>query len=47
MRQEIRIAGFGGQGIVTIGRILGTAFTVFEKKNSVNTALRCMNYPWE
>jgi 2-oxoglutarate ferredoxin oxidoreductase subunit gamma len=36
-RYEIRIAGFGGQGVVTIGRILGTAFSVYEKKNSVNT----------
>jgi 2-oxoglutarate ferredoxin oxidoreductase subunit gamma len=36
-RYEIRIAGFGGQGVVTIGRILGTAFSVFEGKNSVNT----------
>lgn len=36
-RFEIRIAGFGGQGVVTIGKILGTAFTVYEKKNSVNT----------
>lgn len=36
-RFEIRFAGFGGQGIVTIGRILGTAFTVFDKLNSVNT----------
>jgi 2-oxoglutarate ferredoxin oxidoreductase subunit gamma len=36
-RLEIRLAGFGGQGIVTIGRILGTAFTVYDKRNSVNT----------
>jgi len=36
-RFEIRIAGFGGQGVVTIGKILGTAFTVYEKRNSVNT----------
>ena len=36
-RFEIRIAGFGGQGVVTIGKIMGTAFTVYEKKNSVNT----------
>jgi 2-oxoglutarate ferredoxin oxidoreductase subunit gamma len=36
-RFEIRIAGFGGQGIVTIGKILGTAFTVYAGKNSVNT----------
>lgn len=36
-RYEIRIAGFGGQGVVTVGKILGTAFSVFEGKNSVNT----------
>ena len=36
-RFEIRIAGFGGQGVVTIGRILGTAFSVHGGKNSVNT----------
>jgi len=36
-RFEIRIAGFGGQGIVTIGKILGTAFSVYSGKNSVNT----------
>ncbi|MCF8038532.1 MAG: 2-oxoacid:acceptor oxidoreductase family protein [Desulfohalobiaceae bacterium] len=36
-RYEIRIAGFGGQGVVTIGRILGRAFAVYEGLNSVNT----------
>jgi len=36
-RYEIRIAGFGGQGIVTIGRILGMATSMYEGKNSVNT----------
>ena len=36
-RFEIRIAGFGGQGVVTIGKILGIAFTVHDRKNSVNT----------
>lgn len=36
-RFEIRIAGFGGQGVVTIGKILGTAFSVHGGKNSVNT----------
>ena len=36
-RYEIRIAGFGGQGVVTIGRILGEAFSLYEGKNSVNT----------
>lgn len=36
-RYEIRIAGFGGQGVVTIGRILGTAISMYGGKNSVNT----------
>jgi 2-oxoglutarate ferredoxin oxidoreductase subunit gamma len=36
-RFEIRIAGFGGQGIVTIGKILGIAFSMYSGKNSVNT----------
>ena len=36
-RFEIRIAGFGGQGVVTIGRVLGVAFTIYEGINSVNT----------
>ncbi len=36
-RFEIRIAGFGGQGVVTIGKILGHAFTIHEGVNSVNT----------
>lgn len=36
-RYEIRVAGFGGQGVVTIGRVLGSAFTIHEGLNSVNT----------
>jgi len=36
-RFEIRVAGFGGQGVVTIGRVLGSAFTIHEGVNSVNT----------
>ncbi len=36
-RFEIRIAGFGGQGVVTIGRVLGGAFSIYEGLNSVNT----------
>lgn len=36
-RFEIRVAGFGGQGVVTIGRVLGSAFTIYEGINSVNT----------
>jgi len=36
-RFEIRVAGFGGQGVVTIGKVLGSAFTIYEGINSVNT----------
>ena len=36
-RFEIRIAGFGGQGVVTIGKVLGHAFSIHEGVNSVNT----------
>jgi len=36
-RYEIRIAGFGGQGVVTIGKIVGVAAALFEKKNAVQT----------
>jgi len=36
-RFEIRVAGFGGQGVVTIGRVMGSAFTIYEGINSVNT----------
>ncbi len=36
-RFEIRVAGFGGQGVVTIGRVLGVAFTIHGGINSVNT----------
>ena len=36
-RFEIRIAGFGGQGVVTIGKVLGHAFSLYEGVNWVNT----------
>jgi len=36
-RYEIRIAGFGGQGVITIGRILGVAAALHDKKNAVQT----------
>jgi 2-oxoglutarate ferredoxin oxidoreductase subunit gamma len=36
-KQEVRLAGFGGQGIVLSGHILGKAATLFEKKNAVFT----------
>ena len=36
-RYEIRIAGFGGQGVVTVGKIVGAAATLYDKKNAVQT----------
>ncbi len=37
MRYEIRFAGFGGQGIVTMGIILGRAAAIYENLNAVQT----------
>ncbi|MFQ5838079.1 MAG: 2-oxoacid:acceptor oxidoreductase family protein [Thermoplasmata archaeon] len=37
MRTEIRMAGFGGQGIITMGRILGRAAVLYDKLESVLT----------
>jgi 2-oxoglutarate ferredoxin oxidoreductase subunit gamma len=37
MRKEIRIAGFGGQGIVLAGYILGKAFALFDGYDAVMT----------
>jgi 2-oxoglutarate ferredoxin oxidoreductase subunit gamma len=36
-KKEIRLAGFGGQGIVLAGHILGKAATLFDKKEAVFT----------
>lgn len=36
-RYEIRIAGFGGQGVVTIGKIIGVAAALYDKRNAVQT----------
>ena len=36
-QQEVRLAGFGGQGIVLAGHILGKSATLFDKKNAVFT----------
>lgn len=36
-KQEIRLAGFGGQGIILSGHILGKAAALFERKNAVFT----------
>jgi len=38
MRVEIRIGGFGGQGIIRTGLILATAACVYSDKNAVQTA---------
>ncbi len=37
VKSEVRLAGFGGQGIVLAGHILGKAGALFEKKNAVFT----------
>lgn len=36
-RYEIRIAGFGGQGVVTAGKIVGLAAALHDRKNAVQT----------
>jgi 2-oxoglutarate ferredoxin oxidoreductase subunit gamma len=38
MRVEIRIGGFGGQGIIRTGLILATASCVYGDKNAIQTA---------
>ena len=37
MRQEIRISGFGGQGVGLAGYILGKALTLYDGKEAVMT----------
>lgn len=37
MRLEVRVAGFGGQGIIRAGLILAMAASLFENKNAVQT----------
>ena len=37
MRQEIRISGFGGQGVVLAGFLLGKAFSLFQDLEAVMT----------
>ncbi len=37
MRKEIRIAGFGGQGVIMAGIIVGKAAALFDDKNAVQT----------
>jgi 2-oxoglutarate ferredoxin oxidoreductase subunit gamma len=36
-KQQIRLSGFGGQGIILAGLILGKAATLFENRNAVLT----------
>ena len=37
MRKEIRIAGFGGQGVILSGIIVGKAATLYDDNNAVQT----------
>jgi 2-oxoglutarate ferredoxin oxidoreductase subunit gamma len=37
MRKEIRIAGFGGQGVVLVGFILGKSLTIYDNYQAVMT----------
>jgi 2-oxoglutarate ferredoxin oxidoreductase subunit gamma len=37
MRTEVRLAGFGGQGIVLSGVILGRAASLYDKKHAIQT----------
>ena len=37
MRTEIRIGGFGGQGVILAGIILGKAASIFDKNEAVQT----------
>ncbi len=37
MRQEVRLAGFGGQGIILAGYILGKAAALYDGKNAIFT----------
>ncbi|MEN3010910.1 MAG: 2-oxoacid:acceptor oxidoreductase family protein, partial [Candidatus Bipolaricaulaceae bacterium] len=37
MRQELRIAGFGGQGVISAGRITGQAAVLYDGKQATFT----------
>lgn len=37
MRQELRIAGFGGQGVISAGRIVGQAAVLYDGKQATFT----------
>jgi 2-oxoglutarate ferredoxin oxidoreductase subunit gamma len=41
MRLEIRLAGFGGQGIIRAGLMLAMASCIYEGKNAVQTQSYC------
>ena len=36
-RTEVRVSGFGGQGIILSGYIIGKAAAIFDKKNATMT----------
>ncbi|MDH5624239.1 MAG: 2-oxoacid:acceptor oxidoreductase family protein, partial [Candidatus Bathyarchaeota archaeon] len=37
MRLEVRLAGFGGQGIISAGLMLAVAACIYEDRNAVQT----------
>jgi len=37
MLTQVRITGFGGQGVITAGYILGRAVTIYDEQNSIFT----------
>lgn len=37
MRTEIRVTGLGGQGVILVGVLLGTAAVMYENKNAIQT----------
>jgi len=37
MLRQIRITGFGGQGVITAGYILGRAVTIYDERNAIFT----------
>ena len=37
MNSEVKIGGFGGQGVILAGIIIGKAATIYDRKNAVLT----------
>ena len=37
MRKEVRLSGFGGQGIILAGEILGKAVALYDRKHATFT----------